>query len=238
MADKINVGGRLHSIATGNILTGADEILDDYKSKKQSEINIDIDNALADRYTKSETYNKDELNSLITTPNQNYVTIEAHSGDTEADVFNEVTGASDTVYRVAKWNGTQYDTTRYAEYAFDGTAFIILDIKQYGVDNEPTLGSENFVKSDGIYKEARKIVDTATTPSSDLEIIDEQGNVLVMFKYGHVKTKNFDSSTMAGLLISNNEMDEVLSGELPVYLTDANGVAVLGDDNKPIEIID
>lgn len=36
---NIEVGGRLHSIATGNVLVGADEIFDDDKNKKQSEIN-------------------------------------------------------------------------------------------------------------------------------------------------------------------------------------------------------
>lgn len=44
MADnKINVGGRLHSIATGNVLAGADEIFDDTKGKKQSRINAETD---------------------------------------------------------------------------------------------------------------------------------------------------------------------------------------------------
>lgn len=38
---NIEVGGRLHSIATGNVLAGANEILDDSKNKKQSEINTE-----------------------------------------------------------------------------------------------------------------------------------------------------------------------------------------------------
>ena len=38
---NIEVGGRLHSIATGNVLTGANEILDDDKGKKQSVINTE-----------------------------------------------------------------------------------------------------------------------------------------------------------------------------------------------------
>lgn len=39
--NKINVGGRLHSIATGNVLVGADEIFDDEKNKKQNDINTE-----------------------------------------------------------------------------------------------------------------------------------------------------------------------------------------------------
>lgn len=37
----IEVGGRIHSIATGNVTTGANEIFDDDKNKKQNEINTE-----------------------------------------------------------------------------------------------------------------------------------------------------------------------------------------------------
>lgn len=44
---NINIGGRLHSTATGNVVAGANEILDDNKGKKQSVINQEVDVALA-----------------------------------------------------------------------------------------------------------------------------------------------------------------------------------------------
>ena len=44
---NINIGGRLHSTATGNTVAGANEILDDSKGKKQSVINQETDEALA-----------------------------------------------------------------------------------------------------------------------------------------------------------------------------------------------
>ena len=44
---NINIGGRLHSTATGNVVAGANEILDDVKGKKQSAINQETDEALA-----------------------------------------------------------------------------------------------------------------------------------------------------------------------------------------------
>lgn len=44
---NINIGGRLHSTATGNVVAGANEILDDVKGKKQSVINQETDEALA-----------------------------------------------------------------------------------------------------------------------------------------------------------------------------------------------
>ena len=89
MAENINIGGRLHSVATGNVVTGANEVYDDTKNKKQSEINHIVDEALDDRYTKgyvyskSETYNKTELNNLITTPDQEYVTVTATDETTD-----------------------------------------------------------------------------------------------------------------------------------------------------------
>lgn len=154
MADnKINVGGRLHSIATGNVLAGADEILDDSKGKKQSEINIDVDNALVDRYTKAETYNKNELNSLITTPNVQYITAVATEQTTVVTDILPLVGAANTIYRVGKWNGTQYNNAVHSEYAWDGNAYVLLDVKEYGMDDKPTAGSDNLVTSDGVHKE-------------------------------------------------------------------------------------
>ena len=44
----IKIGGRLHSSAQGNVLSGANEIYDDEKQKKQSVINAEVDEAIAD----------------------------------------------------------------------------------------------------------------------------------------------------------------------------------------------
>lgn len=41
MPETIKIGGRLHSIATGNIVAGTDEIYDDAKGKKQTDINTE-----------------------------------------------------------------------------------------------------------------------------------------------------------------------------------------------------
>lgn len=130
MADnKINVGGRLHSIATGNVLASADEIFDDNKGKKQSEVNMDVDKALADRYTKDETYNKNELNSLITTPDVQYVTVTATEQTTAVTDVLPATGEANTVYRVGNWDGSQFDASVYSEYAWNGSQYIHLSTK-------------------------------------------------------------------------------------------------------------
>lgn len=68
------------------------------------------------------TYSKDEVDNLVTTPNVNYVTV--------AD-FNSLptTGESDTIYRVANWDGYEVVSDSWAEYAWNGSSYILLDIK-------------------------------------------------------------------------------------------------------------
>ena len=81
----VKVGGRMHSTsedsnpANNHVTSGANEIYDDAKGKKQNVINQETDEALADRYTKAQTYNKAELNNMITTPDQQYVTVATYS---------------------------------------------------------------------------------------------------------------------------------------------------------------
>ena len=51
MAKDIEIGGRLHSTATGNTVAGANEVLDDTKNKKQNVINAEVDEAIGDDNT-------------------------------------------------------------------------------------------------------------------------------------------------------------------------------------------
>ena len=67
------------------------------------------------------------------------------------------------------------------------------------MDDEPTEGSTNLVKSGGVYKQISSIGSENTVGMSqvDLDIADELHNVIVRFEGGHIKTKNFDSSKMS-----------------------------------------
>ena len=80
--------------------------------------------AEADRYTKSETYTKSEVNGLVDTPHQEYVTVDAYSN-------LPATGSKDTVYRVSNYNGStsQVDASVYSEYAWNGSQYIFLCVK-------------------------------------------------------------------------------------------------------------
>lgn len=80
--------------------------------------------AEAQRYTKSETYNKEEVNGLVDTPHQEYVTVEVYS-DLPA------TGSKDTIYRVSNYNGStsQVDASVFSEYAWNGNQYVFLCVK-------------------------------------------------------------------------------------------------------------
>lgn len=114
---------------------------------------------VTDAYTKSETYSKTELNNLITTPNQEYETYTATDQTTAVTDVLPATGEADTVYRVGNWDGTQYDVTCYTEYAWNGSAYVQLNIKEYGIDDEPTVNSNNLVKSGGVYESLKDFED-------------------------------------------------------------------------------
>ena len=87
----------------------------------------------ADVYTKSETYNKTELDNMITTPDVQYVTVTATAQTTAVTDLLPATGSSDTIYRIGSWDGAQYAANVYSEYAWDGTTYKFLDVKNYGI---------------------------------------------------------------------------------------------------------
>lgn len=81
---------------------------------------------------------------------ENYVTVEATAQTTAATDVLPATGDADTVYRVANWDGTQYDDTAYTEYGWYDGAYKQLATRAPGIDDEPTANSSNLVKSGGV----------------------------------------------------------------------------------------
>ena len=147
-------------------------------------------------------YTKEEVNGLITTPDQNYVTVEATDQTTDVTTLLPAPGAADTIYRVGNWDGTQYDTSCYTEYSWNTSTnrYIKLSTKAVGpIDVEPTKDSDNLVKSGGVEKYVRENYTGSDEKAyySDLDITDDDYNVIARFKEGHIKTRNFDSKEAA-----------------------------------------
>ena len=120
----IEMSNRLKSIKSSDnpevnhIIAGTDDIYDDNKGKKQSQINAETDATLAEH-----TSTINGLNS------QNYVTVTATDHTTAATDVLPATGSADTIYRVGSWDGTQYDETCYSEYSWNGSAYVHIDTK-------------------------------------------------------------------------------------------------------------
>ena len=126
MSDYLNIAGRVRTTASDGVAMEAQEVKDLNLNKSQQEINADVQTELGDRYTKEETYSKEQLNELITTPDVNYVSVVATNATTAVTDILPATGEADTIYRVGNWNGTQYDPTMYALYTWNGTAYVCL----------------------------------------------------------------------------------------------------------------
>ena len=140
---KEPIPSMIYNAAVGGHVTNSQQIIDENENKEQSQINAEIKEALgtggsvndriaeegAKHYLKEETYNKSELNNMITTPNQEYVSVTATAETTAVTDVLPSTGAADTTYRVGNWDGTQYNDSIFSEYAWNGSAYIKLSTK-------------------------------------------------------------------------------------------------------------
>ena len=123
MADVFNIAGRIHSTSQEEVVTTTNEILDATQEKKQSEVNQEVSEELA--------LHTNRLNALT---GQNYVTVVATQSTTAADIPTLINASgegeqADTLYRVGFWDGSVYVADKYTEYAWNGTAYVILDVK-------------------------------------------------------------------------------------------------------------
>jgi hypothetical protein len=70
---------------------------------------------------------------MITTPDVQYVSVTATAQTTAVTDVLPSTGAADTVYRVGSWDGTQYNANSYSEYAWNGSSYVLLNVKETGI---------------------------------------------------------------------------------------------------------
>lgn len=189
MAEKMtDIGGRLHDTSGNHIVAGANEIFDDDLGKRQSEINAEqatvnqnqgtinqnqqvvngnvaeaienLEEEVADRYTKEET------NNIISrTPETDTIVIDVPS-ESQSDIagwldantpsgIDPETGRSVRANKLYRVPGP--DNTTFSEWAWDGAAYICLADKDYGIDNVPVADSDNCAKSGGIYSVDREL---------------------------------------------------------------------------------
>lgn len=114
-----------------------------------------LEEEVADRYTK------DEVNNIISrTPETDVIVIDVPT-ESQSDIAgwldaNTPSGTDPETGRSVRANKLYRvpgpENTTFSEWAWDGTAYIMLANKDYGIDDEPTPGSNNVAKSGGIYE--------------------------------------------------------------------------------------
>ena len=122
MTEYINIGGRLHSIATGNVVSGADEILYEPTNgtpKKQSEVNMETYEYVANINAALQELSPDQTEALA--------------------LATDVNDLKDNVVR------SDVQTLTDAQ-----KAQALANVGINGIDSEPNAGSDNLVKSGGV----------------------------------------------------------------------------------------
>ena len=123
MADIFNIAGEINNTSQEGTAVHANQVKDDLKNKKQSQINEEVGEELE--------LHTNRLNALT---GQNYITVQATQSTTASDIPTLINASgegeqTDTLYRVGFWDGSAYVADKYTEYAWNGTAYVILDVK-------------------------------------------------------------------------------------------------------------
>lgn len=161
MSDNVTyIPNRLKNAAKGGFVTGASDIIDDAKNKDQQTVNQETSQHLATHDTEiQDRYTKEEVNNIVSrTPETDVIVIDIPS-EYQSDIAgwldaNTPSGTDPETGRSVRANKLYRvpgpDNTTYSEWAWDGAAYIMLANKDYGIDEEPTAGSNNLVKSGGV----------------------------------------------------------------------------------------
>lgn len=130
----------------------------------------------------NDVYTKSQLNNLITTPNQQYVTVSSFQDLPQV-------GSPDTIYRVGGES-----VVGYSEYGWDGTDYVKLDDKNVGIDTIATANSSNLITSGAVYnlitKEVNLIGDTVNLNPNVFYKLGSRSSLTVTFIQGNVGELN------------------------------------------------
>lgn len=122
-------------------LTKADNDVPNTRKVNGKALSADINLGAGD----VDAYTKTEVNNLlVNAPETSVVVIDNPSGADPTTLLPSP-AAPNTIYRVKSADGTYF-----SEYEHNGTKYVNLADREYGIDNEPTQDSDYFVKSSGI----------------------------------------------------------------------------------------
>ncbi len=173
MAEKIQpIPARLRNVAVGGHVAGTSDIADDERQKDLNEVIDNLYQQVSNRYTKEESYSKEETNAIISrTPETDVVVLDLQGS--VIDTLNNVPVSErpNKVFRVRNGNNTAYD-----EYGWTGTAWALLSHKDYGIDDEPVDSSPNLLRSGGL----ARIIKNISTNSGYVYLIKDAKNRIII----------------------------------------------------------
>lgn len=178
---------------------------------------------ITDAYTKSETYTKTEVNGLVDTPHQEYVTVDAYAS-------LPATGSKDTIYRVSNYNGStsQVDASVYSEYAWDGTQYIFLCVKsQIGEVFDITVYNNNTKYADlasALGTDGANVPESLRKGGMSVKYVQTYDNKYVQCRYVSDSTTTADFTNEANweLDVTKKDLGEIqdkMSKEVKILLT-------------------
>jgi hypothetical protein len=140
----------------------------------------------------------DKLAELV--PHVMFDISEYNAIDGVAKTYASLPDALVDVPAIAKHGGmsikyVQSSDDEYVQYRLMSDTFNTTPANWQGVDDEPVAGSENLVKSGGVYNAIESL--ERLQEQDKFSISDEQGYNIVDFENEHIKTKGFNSEEAA-----------------------------------------
>ena len=254
-----NIPSRLHSVAEGNVVTGANEILDDGKNKKQNVINQENDQRLETLETavgtggsvdsriesakteivggaSSDCNTLGKAEALISTNANDIAALqEAYAALTQNDVV--VVAPSDTWPVATPEQNTIYrvvDRTNtppqyYTDYMWNGSAMVEMAQYNNAIDAVPTAGSHNLVESGGVYKQVLGKLVSFINTGPILPLSEPLNSGDIIVEIGGAE----------GVLLYKNNSDmnylRVMYEDLPITLSDTYTYAASNTGNGTIQ---
>ena len=242
---KGNIGNALHSVAPDHVLGVAADIYDEEKGQYQSEINVAGEEGRSALDAKTGYYECSTASATAakTVSAQDYVL--ANGGSIKIKMTNKNTASSGVTLKIGTadakalyydgnpvsatnaWEDGEtvevyYDGTNYyANNVAGGTFATGEKVKDIGIDDEPTLNSNNLVESSGVKRalNAQTIVipQVITNPTSTAWIYDYQVEEGKTYVVKHL------SGDRANIAISSFTGPVLITGEWVEYTPPASG---------------
>ena len=143
---KEPIPSMIYNAAVGGHVTNSQQIIDENENKEQSQINTEVKQILGQGGSVDERIANSINIEKTRAETAEQLLQEQYNALTQSDIVVGTlpeSGTKNLIYRVP-------GTSSYSDYMWDGTKFVKMAEYDNAIDDEPTAGSENLVKSGGV----------------------------------------------------------------------------------------